>query len=279
MLISTRAGSLGTNMVSANRVVIFDACWNPSHDTQSLFRVYRFGQTKPVYIYRFIAQGTMEERIYKRQVTKESTSMRVVDEAQIQRHYLVNDLTELYQFTPSDPEVEISYAPPKDRLLADVLHKNRMAVVDYIEHDTLFANQEDEKLSEAEMRDAWKDYENDKVAPPVRTQMQYGIPIPQSGTLVMGLAEQQALQLRYQNGLRVENLHNDILYKEINKMRQKDTSTSIKIVLLRNLLASLLPLIPTEMRGGMSEFNTHFIRLVHVSSRKQYVHFSGLGNL
>ncbi|CAI2322301.1 unnamed protein product [Caenorhabditis sp. 36 PRJEB53466] len=274
MLISTRAGSLGTNMVSANRVIIFDACWNPSHDTQSLFRVYRFGQTKPVYIYRFIAQGTMEERIYKRQVTKESTSMRVVDEAQIQRHYLVNDLTELYQFTPADPDIEISYAPPKDRLLADVLHKNHHAVVDYIEHDTLFAHQEEEKLSEQEMKDAWTDYEKDKVAP---QRMQYqpmvlpgGMMV--NGGLLMGPNMQSMLQNRYNEGVRMDQMQHDVLFKEMQKMRIKDTGTSIKIVLLRNLLEQILPYIPHEMRGGMTEFNTHFIRLIHETDRKNESH-------
>lgn len=162
-LISTKAGGIGINLVGANRCIIFDACWNPSYDTQSIFRIYRFGQKKNVFVYRFLAQGTMEEKIYQRQVTKQSLSHRVIDEHQIDRHFTSQEINELYNFEPDLwYEKGIVFDIPEDNLLKSLLVDCKRWISKYHEHDSLLENKLNEGLSEEERKAAWEEYENEK---------------------------------------------------------------------------------------------------------------------
>ncbi|SPO40851.1 related to RAD26 - DNA repair and recombination protein [Pseudozyma flocculosa] len=70
-LISTTAGGTGLNLTAANKVVVFDPHWNPSHDLQAMDRAYRFGQTRDVNVYRLIGAGSLEECVYGRQIYKQ----------------------------------------------------------------------------------------------------------------------------------------------------------------------------------------------------------------
>uniref|UniRef100_S4RDA9 RAD54 homolog B n=1 Tax=Petromyzon marinus TaxID=7757 RepID=S4RDA9_PETMA len=80
-LLSSKAGGVGLNLVGASRLVLYDIDWNPANDMQAMARVWRDGQHKTVHIYRFLTTGTIEEKIYQRQVSKQGLSGSVVDAA------------------------------------------------------------------------------------------------------------------------------------------------------------------------------------------------------
>ena len=65
-LLSTRAGGLGINLMTADTIVLFDSDWNPQADLQAMARAHRIGQTKPVTIYRLVSKETVEEEILER---------------------------------------------------------------------------------------------------------------------------------------------------------------------------------------------------------------------
>jgi DNA excision repair protein ERCC-6 len=77
MLMTTRTGGVGLNLTGANRILLFDPDWNPQTDAQARERAWRYGQSKSVTVYRLIVAGTIEEKIYHRQIFKTGKSLPV----------------------------------------------------------------------------------------------------------------------------------------------------------------------------------------------------------
>lgn len=117
-------------------------------------------QRKPCYIYRFIACGTMEEAIYKRQVTKISMSKRVIDEQQVDRHFKRTDLDDLYSIRHIEPTNERNEVP-NDSILSKLLNNLNGVIVKCHSHDSLLQNKEEDNLSTEEIQLAWNEFENE----------------------------------------------------------------------------------------------------------------------
>ncbi len=196
-IVSTRAGSLGINLVGANRVVVLDASWNPCHDSQAVCRVYRYGQTKHTYIYRLVSDNSLEKKIYDRQVSKQGMSDRVVDESNPDNQFTSRDIHKLICDGEVDPEPpteeEVRHlvsprdetgaeCPPVDGVLSHVISECRELLTRApFAHESLLIDRREKRLSRAEKRLAERSYQMEKGSKLSYTRPSYAAFYPKPG--------------------------------------------------------------------------------------------------
>ncbi|MGY4523275.1 DEAD/DEAH box helicase [Pseudomonas sp. TE21394] len=98
-LISLKAGGVGLNLTAADTVIHFDPWWNPASENQATDRAYRIGQDKPVFVYKLITRGTVEEKIQLLQQEKAALAAGLLDGGQAG------------QWRLGDEEIEALFAP------------------------------------------------------------------------------------------------------------------------------------------------------------------------
>jgi superfamily II DNA or RNA helicase len=69
-LVSLKAGGVGLNLTAADTVILYDPWWNPAVEQQAIDRAYRIGQDKPVFVYKLLANGTVEDKMLELQARK-----------------------------------------------------------------------------------------------------------------------------------------------------------------------------------------------------------------
>ncbi|KAF2016133.1 DNA repair and recombination protein RAD26 [Aaosphaeria arxii CBS 175.79] len=109
-LLTTKVGGLGVNLTGANRVIIYDPDWNPSTDVQARERSWRLGQKREVEIYRLMSAGTIEEKIYHRQIFKQFLTNRVLRDPKKQQTFQMSDLHDLFTLGNESVETETETA-------------------------------------------------------------------------------------------------------------------------------------------------------------------------
>lgn len=80
-LISLKAGGVGLNLTAADTVIIYDPWWNPAVERQAIDRAHRIGQDKSVFVYRLIAEGSIEEKILELQEQKSLLTSGVLEDS------------------------------------------------------------------------------------------------------------------------------------------------------------------------------------------------------
>ncbi|XP_063080284.1 DNA excision repair protein ERCC-6-like [Engraulis encrasicolus] len=96
LLVTLKVAAEGLTLTAADRVILMEPSWNQSTDAQAVDRAHRIGQKREVEVYRFITCGTIEEKIYRRQLFKDSLVRQVVgDDQNPYRYFTHSELMDL----------------------------------------------------------------------------------------------------------------------------------------------------------------------------------------
>jgi len=101
-LISLKAGGVGLNLTAADTVIHYDPWWNPAVENQATDRAHRLGQDKPVFVYKLIVGGSIEEKILALQERKAELAAGILsDDHGVEVKFGTDDLAALFEPLPS----------------------------------------------------------------------------------------------------------------------------------------------------------------------------------
>lgn len=124
-LSTTRVGGLGVNLTGADRVIIYDPDWNPATDNQAKERAWRIGQHRNVTVYRLLSAGTIEEKIYQRQIFKNFLSNKILIDPNQKNVLTTSTLQGLFTLEELNNEGDTETASLFKHTKVDVSHKHK----------------------------------------------------------------------------------------------------------------------------------------------------------
>lgn len=149
-LLTTKVGGLGVNLTGADRVIIYDPDWNPATDTQARERAWRIGQNKQVTIYRLISAGTIEEKMYQRQIWKQLLSNKILIDPKTHRAFKSSDLFDLFSLQEptekTNPETTNIFHDSRVRIQEKLLEKKKKKKQNVNQGEIVFSEDKIEKM-------------------------------------------------------------------------------------------------------------------------------------
>lgn len=191
-LLSTKAGGVGITLTGASRLILFDSDWNPANDLQAMARVHRFGQKRTCYIYRLLTQGTLDEKIFQRQVSKTGLADSIVDGKASASGFTQAELRDLFTFdedegcqthrllgcTCGGNGLPIGEAAKESARKAQAARNDLASLSGGDDVEILRLDDEDEEENMVAAKGVWKgtakDYDPDAVEAEFRRQAQEG---------------------------------------------------------------------------------------------------------